>query len=476
VNEQAVLRPIPEPAAAQPSTVAAEPLISAETWRLIRAAVVLLCLCPITILLGLRLGHLAGDPILGIYGVVVLLTTAEVMFVAFSFYRDPSKRGGEVLSLSSPPLVTCLVACKDDVGVIESCIGSMLEQSYPNLEVIAIDDGSVDGSYERLQSLAERHPERLRLLRNEQSIGKKRALVRAAAGARGNYFVFTDSDCILDHKAVDQVMHAFRRDPRIGSVSGDARALNAKHNLLTKIQDTWYDGQFGIWKATESVFGSVSCVSGPLAAFRREAIWNYLPAWAEDSFLGHEFRFATDRQLTGYVLGQRWIGSKLKAKHTDSPFVSEADYPECHWRVEYVASAKVWTNVPSTLPTLFRQQARWKKSFLRNLCFTGTFYWRRGPAAATLFYAHSLFVLATPFMAFRHLIWLPLQGRWVLCALYFGGVALKGSIWAIAYKVQNPGCKRWVYRPLMSLMAACCFSMLLVYSALTLRRQIWVRG
>jgi cellulose synthase/poly-beta-1,6-N-acetylglucosamine synthase-like glycosyltransferase len=453
-----------------------QPLISAETRRLIRAAVVLLCLAPVTILLGLRLGRLAGDPILGIYGVIVLFTTAEVMFVAFSFYRDPSKRGGDVVSLSAAPLVTCLVACKDDIGVIESCVGSMLEQSYRNLEVIAIDDGSSDGSYERLQALAERFPERLRLLRNDESLGKKRALVRATAEARGAFLVFTDSDCIIDGEAVEQVMHAFQRDPRIGSVSGDARALNAEHNLLTKIQDTWYDGQFGIWKATESVFGSVSCVSGPLAAFRREAIWNYLPAWAADSFLGREFRFATDRQLTGYVLGQRWIGAKLKAKHLDSPFVSEVDYPECHWRVEYVSSAKVWTNVPSSLPILFRQQARWKKSFIRNLCFTGRFYWRRGGAPAALFYAHSLFVLATPFMAFRHLIWLPLEGRWALSALYFAGVAIKGSIWAIAYKVQNPGCGRWVYRPLMSLMAALCFSMLLLYSALTLRRQIWVRG
>jgi cellulose synthase/poly-beta-1,6-N-acetylglucosamine synthase-like glycosyltransferase len=452
-----------------------QPLISAETWRLLRAALVLICLAPVTILLGLRLGRLAGDPILGIYGVIVLLTTAEVMFVAFSFYRDPSKRGAEVVSMSSP-LVSCLVACKDDVDVIESCVGSMLEQSYLNVEVIAIDDGSTDGSYERLLALAERHPERLRLLRNDESTGKKRALVRASACARGAYFVFTDSDCILDPEAVGQVMQAFLRDPRIGSVSGDARALNAEHNLLTKIQDTWYDGQFGIWKATESVFGSVSCVSGPLAAFRREAIWNYLPAWAEDSFLGREFRFATDRQLTGYVLGQRWIGRRLKEKHADSPFVRDAPYPECHWRVEYVSSAKVWTNVPPSLPKLFRQQARWKKSFIRNLCFTGTFYWRRGAAPAALFYAHSLFVLATPFMAFRHLIWLPLEGRWALSALYFAGVAVKGSIWAIAYRLQNPGCGRWIYRPLMSLMAAVCFSMLLLYSALTLRRQIWVRG
>jgi cellulose synthase/poly-beta-1,6-N-acetylglucosamine synthase-like glycosyltransferase len=314
------------------------------------------------------------------------------------------------------------------------------------------------------------------LLRNDESTGKKRALVRAVAEAYGEYLVFTDSDCVLDEEAVAQVMQAFLRDPRIGALSGDARALNADRNLLTKMQDTWYDGQFSIWKATESVFGSVSCVSGPLAAFRREAIWNYLPAWAADSFLGCEFRFATDRQLTGYVLGQKWIGHKLKAEHADSPFVSKVDYPARRWRVEYVKSAMVWTNVPDTFRGLARQQARWKKSFLRNLCFTGTFYWRRGAAPAVLFYAHSLFVLATPFMAFRHLIWLPAQGRWLLCALYIAGVTIKGCIWAIAYRIQNPGCPRWVYRPLMSLMAACTFSMLLIWSLLTVRRQVWVRG
>jgi hypothetical protein len=53
---------------------------------------------------------------------------------------------------------------------------------------------------------------------------------------------------------------------------------------------------------------------------------------------------------------------------------------------------------------------------------------------------------------------------------------VKGAIWAAAYRIQNPGDGRWVYRPLMSLMSAVLFSMLLVYSSLTLRRQVWARG
>ena len=467
--------PVPEPAAVTPPRRDDHRWVSDRTRRALWSGFVLLCLAPITVLLGLRMARLADDPLIGIYGVLVFFTTANVMYVAFAHYRDASHA---VTDLAEEPFVSCLVACKDDVDVIERCVQSMLDQTYRNLEVIAVDDGSTDGSRERLEELASRMgvDGRLRVLVNEQSIGKKRALVRGVAEAEGAFLIFTDSDCVLDAAAVAQVMRAFAADPEIGAISGDARALNADQNVLTRMQDTWYDGQFSIWKATESAFGSVSCISGPLAAFRREAIFNYFPAWAADSFLGQEFRFATDRQLTAYVLGQRWVGAKLKAQHPDSPFVTSVDYPPQKWRIEYVKSAEVWTNVPPTMATLFRQQTRWKKSFIRNLCFTGGFYWRRGPAPALLFYPHALFVLATPFMAFRHLIWLPVHGEWLLSSLYIAGVALKGCIWAVAYRIQNPGCGRWVYRPLMSLMTAFLFSLLLIWSLLTLRRQAWVRG
>lgn len=452
-----------------------EPLVSPRTKHWLKVGLVAACLVPVTALIGLRVSKVSDEALLTFYGLIVLLITTKVMFVAFTFYRDPAHRGAQVVPIGAPPLVSCLVACKDDNQVIVRCVLSLLEQTYPNKEVIVVDDGSTDGSYELLVELEKEHDGAFKLLRNEQSQGKKRALVRGLEGAKGEYLVFTDSDCVIEEDAVEQMAEAFQRDPQLGGVSGDARALNAEHNILTKIQDTWYDGQFSIWKATESVFGSVSCVSGPLAGFRREAIWNYFPAWAADTFLGREFRFATDRQLTGYVLGQEWKGEKLKAENADSPFLKE-DFEPKRWKIGYVKSAKVWTNVPASMPSLMRQQTRWKKSFIRNLAFSASFYWRRGLAAALLFYAHAVLVIATPFMAFRHLVMLPLEGAWILTGLFVAGVALKGCIWAVAYKIQNPGCGRWVYRPLMSLMSTFIFSGLLVYSLFTVRRQIWVRG
>jgi len=438
-----------------------------STRRMLAVAALL----PLTVILAVKAASLGTQTLVNAYGIGVLSATIFVMYVAFGNYRDPSR---DAVELVDRPLVTCLLAVRDDVEIIEATVRSLLTQTYGNCEVIVVDDQSTDGTTELLADLARELP--FTLLALDRNVGKKRALVHAVGHAAGDYFVFTDSDCILAEDAVERCMLAFQAHPRIGAVSGHARALNSDTNLLTRVQDVWYDGQFGVSKAAESVFRSVTCVSGPLAAFRREAIFNYLPAWAGDRFLGGEFRFATDRQLTGYVLGQYWIGKRLKSRFAESPFVTSVDYPERKWGVAYVASARSWTHVPDTFSRMVRQQVRWKKSFIRNLFFTGSFYWRRGVLAALLFYGHALWVLLAPLLAFRHIVWLPLHGQFLLTALYLGGVLLKGAIWGLAYRFQNRGDGRWIYRPLMSLLSATVLSGMLVYSALTLRRSVWSRG
>jgi len=445
--------------------------LDARTWRELKRTLALLALLPLTFILAIKLVHIVGDPILNAYGISVLLATMVVMYLAFVHYHDPSE---DAVPDDVPPLVTCLVAVHNEIGHIERCLRSVVGSSYEPKEVIVIDDCSTDGTTELLMGLAaELH---VQLFTLKANVGKKHALVEGLRHAKGEIFVFTDSDCTLAPEAMERCVRALRAHPDIGAVSGHARALNAETNLLTRMQDVWYDGQFGVQKAAESVFGSVTCVSGPLAVVRRAAVANYLPAWANDRFAGAPFRFATDRQLTGYVLGQPWIGRKLKAAFADDPLVCDVDYPARRWRVEYVHSAAVLTIVPSTVRSLVRQQVRWKKSFIRNIFFTGTFIWRRGPGPALLYYFHLLFVIAAPFLAFRHLVILPLQGAAFLTFLYLCGVFLKGTVWSVAYKLQNPRSGRWIYRPLMSLTSTLALSWLLLYSALTLRKGVWSRG
>ncbi|MEK8172149.1 glycosyltransferase family 2 protein [Streptomyces sp. M19] len=214
---------------------------------------------------------------------------------------------------------------------MEDCVRSMAACDHPDTEIIVVDDRSEDGTGEALRRLAAELG--ITVLHLPENVGKKHALVRACEIARGDVLVFTDSDCVIAPDAVGRCVRALVRHPELGAVSGHCRALNADASLLARMQDVWYEGQFRIAKAAEASFGSVSCVSGPLAAFRRDAVFNYLPAWANDTFLGAPFRFATDRQLTGYVLGQAWQGRALKDAHRASPFVTARDYPEREWRV-----------------------------------------------------------------------------------------------------------------------------------------------
>jgi cellulose synthase/poly-beta-1,6-N-acetylglucosamine synthase-like glycosyltransferase len=447
-----------------------------------RRAMTVICVLPLLLILAWRTPDLLKSPLIVGYGFLVLSVTVALLYISFVHYEDPSegpltRRAPDLdqfPELPDNPLVSFLLAVKDDVDDIELCVRSITSGTYRNTELIVVDDGSTDGTSELLDRLAEELP--VYVVHLDRNVGKKQALVRAAEHAAGDIIAFSDSDCFLAPDALERCVRALITHPELGAVSGHARASNADESFLTRAQDVWYEGQFRVAKAAEAVFGTVTCVSGPLAVFRREAILNYLPAWAGDRFLGGEFRFATDRQLTGYVLCQTWTGKRLKRKFATSPFVTDEDHPERLWRVGYVQSAKVWTTVPARVGPFMRQQVRWKKSFIRNLFFTGAYMWRRGPMPATLYYGHALWVSVAPIMAVRHLAWAPMHGLWFLTLLYLCGVMLKGVTWGLAFKLENRTSTRWRYRPVMSLISSLVLAWLLPYALLTIRRGVWARG
>jgi cellulose synthase/poly-beta-1,6-N-acetylglucosamine synthase-like glycosyltransferase len=449
--------------------------------RDLRRVLTLLALTPLLFVLANETPRLLDDPLATAYGALVLSVTIALLYIAYAHYDDPSvqevthrpRDRSTFPPLPTDPTVSLLLAVRNEVDAISDCIRSVVSSDYPQLELVVVDDASTDDTGAILDDLAAELD--FTVIHLTENVGKKRALVRAAELAGGDIIAFTDSDCVLAPDALSRCVSALVRHPELGAVSGHARAWNASQTLLTRIQDAWYEGQFRVAKGAESTFGTVTCVSGPLAVFRRDAILNYLPAWAADRFLGGEFRFATDRQLTAYVLGQCWIGAKLKRRHAGSPFLA-VDYQARPWRVGYVQSARVWTEVPARLRPFLRQQVRWKKSFVRNLFFTGIFMWRRGTGPALMYYGHALWVAVAPFMAVRHLVWAPLHGLWLLSLLYLGGILLKGTAWAVAAKIDEPRSSAWRYRPLMSLVSALVLSWLLPYAILTIRRGVWARG
>jgi len=435
--------------------------------RLVQALIIVALF---VILAGKLLFHVAVDPFLWIYGVLVTLVTFTTFFSAYRYYKDPALDPPDPRVVDPRPKVSCIIPVKNEERLIRRCIGSVLGQTYENLEVIVVDDGSTDRTPAVLDEIAAAHPE-VRVIHLAKNVGKKKAVEAAIPHTTGSILAFADSDSVLGRHAIERLIRAFNAHPNAGAVSAHGRALNAQANLLTKIQDTWYEGQFRLSKGLESVYGAVTCASGCLSAFRREAIGPYIHDWAHDTFLGEEFRFATDRQMTGYVLR----GEPHRAKADVHAAADGGNRePRKDWEVLYSESARVWTEVPATWKKFLRQQTRWKKSFIRNLFFTGRFYWRRPKLAAFAFYLGILFVLVGPLIAFRAIYFLTANGDFLSAPLYLAGVTFVGLLYGLDYKLRNPDSTNWLYRPLMSLISTFILSWLLIYAAFTIRNPNWL--
>src|SRR3989344_831459 len=408
-----------------------------------------------------------------VYGVTITFVVLCTFAISLR-YKDPSVvlREKGLDKNMEKPFISCVLAVRDEDKIIEKCISSLINSDYKNKEIIIVNDASTDKTKNILKSY--NHVENIKIINLDKNVGKKKAIAEGLKIAKGEIFVFTDSDCIIALDAISRIIEILVNNESIGAVSGHGRALNSKENLLTKVQDSWYETQYSVKKAFESVYGSVCCVSGPLAVFRKSAVYNYIPAWVNDSFLGSEFRFATDRQLTGYILGSKYIGEVLKKKYADSEFL-KINYPTKMWKVVYCKSAKVLTVVPNTFKKLIRQHVRWKKSFIRNLFFTGKFYWRKNTIPAIRFYLGAIFVFAGPFIALRHLIYLPLTGEILSGVYYLSGIIFIGALYGFMYKIENPESHLWVYRPLMGLLSTLVLSWLIFYSMVTIKKMVWHR-
>ena len=412
---------------------------------------------------------------LAIYGVSVTVVVL-LLFVISRWYKDPSVEIREkgLNKKMKLPFISCILAVRNEEKIIPRCLDSFVKSNYPYKEVIVINDASTDNT-KKVLSRYNKICNCVRIINLTKNVGKKRAIAEGLKIAKGEIFVFTDSDCVVEPDSISKIIEIFIAHEDVGAVSGHGRALNSTENLITKIQDSWYETQFSVKKAFESVYGAVTCVSGPLAVFRKSAIYNYIPAWENDSFLGQEFKFATDRQLTGYVLGSRHIGEELKRKYKDSEFLKE-NYPTKEWKIVYCKSAKVFTVVPNTFKKFIRQNIRWKKSFIRNLFFTGRFYWRKPIIPALKFYFGALFIILGPFIALRHLIYLPLTGNIFSAVYYLAGIVFIGSLYGVFYQIEDPESKLWIYRPLMSLLSTLIFSWLIFYAMFTIKKMAWHRG
>jgi glycosyltransferase involved in cell wall biosynthesis len=104
------------------------------------------------------------------------------------------------------PSLTVIVPARDEAANIAATLQSLLNQDYPNLQILAVDDRSTDQTGAIIDTLAARHPTRLRAIHVTELpagwLGKTHALALAARHAialyRPDYLLFTDADVLFE--------------------------------------------------------------------------------------------------------------------------------------------------------------------------------------------------------------------------------------------------------------------------------------
>ncbi|MFI8745640.1 glycosyltransferase [Pseudomonas sp. NPDC077186] len=125
---------------------------------------------------------------------------------------------------SSQPLVSVIIASYNHAPYIEASIESVLQQSYPNLELLVVDDGSRDDSVARIEALQKVHGFDFRVQANK---GLSYTLNETIERARGSLIApFGSDDIMLPQRIATQVAYMADK-PEVGICAGAIQTIDA---------------------------------------------------------------------------------------------------------------------------------------------------------------------------------------------------------------------------------------------------------
>lgn len=381
-----------------------------------------------------------------------LVTLALIGLSLFEATLQKVERGELFRPARDRPLrpgISVIAGAYNEEPVIVPSVRSLLASDYEPLEVMIVDDGSTDRTFEVLHEAFDLVPlpvgdrfaletkpieslyvsrldPRLRVAR-KQNGGRSDALNAGTNLARMELVMLTDADSVLDRDALGRVIEVFARDPdRVIAVGGSIRIANGGEIL---------DGVM----VTPRV---------PVHGTQATQVGEYLR-----SFLGSRIAWA---QMNGLIIlsgafgvFQRDLfrsvgGLSLETLGEDMELVMRLhqllrqERPEL--RIGYAPDACTWTEVPSGLAPLRGQRVRWHVGLLDNFKLRrGLWHRRYGTVAlATLPYTLAFEVIAPLLQLFGYVIVIVLAAThrvaWeyaaalIVIMLLFGQLQTAGAI------------------------------------------------
>jgi cellulose synthase/poly-beta-1,6-N-acetylglucosamine synthase-like glycosyltransferase/spore germination protein YaaH/peptidoglycan/xylan/chitin deacetylase (PgdA/CDA1 family) len=194
-----------------------------------------------------------------------------MMYWAFK-ERKKEKLLGDFPVLETYPKVSIIVpAYNEEVNIISS-LDNLLKQTYPNFDIIMVDDGSKDSTFQKAKEAFSDHP-KLKIFTKSNG-GKATALNFGISQTDAEYVVCIDADTKLQYDAVKYLIARFLNsdpDDKIAAVAGNVKVGNTV-NWLTRWQSIEYTTSQNFDRLAYAYINAVTVIPGAIGAFKKSVI------------------------------------------------------------------------------------------------------------------------------------------------------------------------------------------------------------
>jgi cellulose synthase/poly-beta-1,6-N-acetylglucosamine synthase-like glycosyltransferase len=256
-------------------------------------------------------GYWAGKILFFLFVVFIVLSMARLAFLAFLATRQRRKERLRVWpAITDYPLVSIIVPAYNEAVNAVNSVHNLLKTNWPNTEIIFVDDGSKDGTYEKIHEAFKDHP-RVKVFTKPNG-GKASALNFGIKESSAEYVICIDADTHLHPDAIPKMMRhltspqpsrqvereqsstpslfsafqLFKRKSRVspissptgggregavGAVAGNVKVGNLV-NMLTRWQSIEYITSQNFDRKAFAWLNAITVVPGAIGAFRKQAI------------------------------------------------------------------------------------------------------------------------------------------------------------------------------------------------------------
>jgi len=128
--------------------------------------------------------------------------------------------------LETNNIISIIIPCYNQAEYLEEAVQSVLDQTYTNIEIIIVNDGSTDNSQEIAEALQKEYPEKIKII-SQQNQGLSVARNTGIKESTGNYILPLDADDILDSHMLEKTVEVLYNED-IDIVSPDGLTFGEK--------------------------------------------------------------------------------------------------------------------------------------------------------------------------------------------------------------------------------------------------------